>query len=218
MAKFIDRGRLTAEEIETLNTYEANGIEVYPAPIRITSKEQLKSLGITYDHCVTWRIGSEKILVHLSPAPKEVYDLLLGDLRKEHCDEYLKKRCKVPGKRDHLIVCPASNRCAECPHPAYRDKHQSDNLSYEQMVESGFEEVCTDHAVHEFMILDELDEAIKAIRKADPKYAMAIYLRKYIGLTREETANLMCIPVRTVDHYVDQAVLIGKQFRDKYEK
>lgn len=32
MAKFIDRGRLTAEEIETLNTYEANGIEVYPAP------------------------------------------------------------------------------------------------------------------------------------------------------------------------------------------
>lgn len=91
-------------------------------------------------------------------------------------------------------------------------------MGYEQMIASGFEEEISDHANHEFMIMDELDEAVKEIRKVDPKYAMAIYLRKYIGLSREETANQMCVSARTVDHYVAQAVKIGKRFRKRHEQ
>ena len=218
MAKYLDRNRLTETEIETLNTLEANGIEVYPAPIRITSKEQLKSLGITYEHCVTWRIGSEKVIVHPTPAPKEVYDILLGELRSEHCNEYLKKRCKVPGTKKPLIICPASNRCAECPYPEYRNQHQADNLSYEEMIEKGYEEVYSDHAVHEFMILDELDEALTAIKKVNPKYALAVYLRYYLDLSIKETADRMCISERMVTYYVSEAVKIGKKFRKQYEQ
>ena len=217
MTKYLVREHLTETEIETLTELENNGTEIYPAPIEITSTEQLKSLGITRDDCVTWRIGTDKVLVHLTPAPKAVAEFLLGDLRTEHSSEYQKKRCMIPGERKPLVFCPDRNKCSSCPHPEYREQHRANNFSYEQMLANGYDESYSDHAVREFMILDELDEALKAIRKKDPKYAMAIYLRRYIGLSREETAKQMCVTPRAVDYFEKKARLIGKQFREEYE-
>ena len=90
MAKEIKWERLTPTEAQTLAELNANGIEVYAAPIEIEKKAkdrqaQFESLGITQDDCKTWRIGSEKVIVHLTPAPKHIYDLMLNDLRAVCC-------------------------------------------------------------------------------------------------------------------------------------
>ena len=95
MAKKNEWGRLTPEEARTLAELNANGIEVYAAPIVIEKdiearKMQFESLGITQADCKTWRIGSEKVIVHLTPAPKHVYDFMLNELRAKHRDEYRK--------------------------------------------------------------------------------------------------------------------------------
>ena len=89
MAKKNEWGRLTPEEARTLAELNANGIEVYAAPIVIEKdieahKMQFESLGISHEDCKTWRIGNEDVIVHLTPAPKHIYDFLLTELRATH--------------------------------------------------------------------------------------------------------------------------------------
>ena len=141
MAKEIKWERLTPTEAQTLAELNAAGIEVYAAPIEIEKKAkdrqaQFESLEITQADCKTWRIGSEKIIVHLTPAPKHIYDLMLNDLRAKHRDEYRSRRCQFPGKRKGtLIMCPECNRCRECPFPNYRDQHKARVVSRDEMLE-----------------------------------------------------------------------------------
>ena len=88
MAKEIKWERLTPTEAQTLAELNAAGIEVYAAPIEIEKKAkdrqaQFESLEITQADCKTWRIGSEKIIVHLTPAPKHMADGILTGAGKE---------------------------------------------------------------------------------------------------------------------------------------
>ena len=83
-------------EAETLAALEKSGTEVYAAPIEIEHKEQLESLGISWSQCRTWRIGSEPVTVHLTPADKATYKFLVNELRSRHRDEYRAKRCMIP--------------------------------------------------------------------------------------------------------------------------
>ena len=87
MAKEIVWDSLTQEEARTLENLRKNGIEIYAAPIEIEHKEQLETLGITQQECRTWYIGSEKVIVHLTPADKGTYHFLLDELRTRHRKE-----------------------------------------------------------------------------------------------------------------------------------
>ena len=158
MAKEIEWDSLTQEEAQTLENLRKNGIEIYAAPIEIEHKEQLETLSITQQECRTWYIGNEKVIVHLTPADKGTYHFLLDELRTRHRKEYRSRRCQIPGKNKPLIMCPECNRCSECPYPEYRDKHKANSISWDGLIESGYEGEADNCMVEQLQAKLEYDE------------------------------------------------------------
>lgn len=213
MAKEIVWDCLTPEEAKTLADLEARGVEVFAAPIEIEHEGQLATLGITWAQCRTWRIGNEKVIVHLTPSDEGCYKSLLSDLRTRHRDDYRKRRCQIPGKLKPTILCPECNRCSECPFPEYRDKHLANNLSWETLIDSGYEEVRQDSDFHYLEVMSELDSVCKVINARNPKYLAAIVLKEYYELSVDEIAERLHDTKRNVYFYISEAKKIGKQFK-----
>lgn len=227
MATEIKWERLTPTETETLADLAKSGEEIYPAPIEISDdpelrKSQFESLGISWADCKTWYVGSKKVIVHLTPSDKTTYDLLLGELRDKHRDEYRKRRCLIPGVLKPLIPCPESNRCAECPFPECRDKHRANNLSWEQMIEKAYEgndaDTHEEPGYHQTEVRLELEAVCKVIGARNPLYAKAIIMKEYHGMSVDEIARELHTTKRRVYFYLDEARKIGKQYREEYYK
>ncbi len=70
------------DEIITIKRMIKAGEPIYLAPIKIEFDEQLETLQTTKEHCRTWRIGSEKILVKLTPTNEGLYDAMVNMLRR----------------------------------------------------------------------------------------------------------------------------------------
>ncbi len=220
MAKEFVWEDLTSEEAETLAELEESGKEVYPAPILIEHSEQLRMLGITWEQVRTWRIGNDAVKVHPTPASKEIYDLLLGDLRAQHRTDYRRRRCQIPGKLKPTISCPEHNSCAECPFPEYRDQHQPNTLSWELMVEDSDEEFAyQDSGVEQLDAKMDTAMALKAVLRAiaakNPLYAKAIILKEYYSLSVDEIAEVLHTTKRNVYFYLSKARKIGKKFKEE---
>lgn len=207
---------LTEEEARTLKKLIADGIDVHAAPIEIESKEQMKALGITSDQCKEWDIMTEKVTVHLSPANKATADMLLKDLRKKYRKEYRKDRCKIPGTLKALVRCPECNSCAECPYPEYRDKRQPDNISWEGMIDAGYEPA----QEHDDMKLAEIKALLEAvcaeISAENPKFTEAITLKHFYGYSVKEIAEIMEDTERNVYYYIGKAKEIGGRYKKKH--
>lgn len=216
MAKEITWERLTPTEAKTLAALKETGREICAAPIEIEFKEQLTSLGITWDDCKTWHIGSESITVHLTPADRNTYDFQLRELHRKHRDSYRQKRCKVPGKLKALIPCPECNSCANCPFPAYRDQHQPDNISWEGMIDSGYEEVSNTDEIRLVNIRVMLESVSAEISAVNPKFTEAITLKEFYGFSVPEIADMMEDSERNIYYYIAQAKEIGQKLKNKY--
>lgn len=204
---------LTPNEAETLATLEKSGKQVYIAPIEIEHSEQLASLGITWKEVRTWRIGSDVVKIHPTPSDKDTAKLLLNDLRTRHRNNFRANRCLVPGKRKNLIVCPEYNRCAECPYPEYRDRHKAQELSWDTLIECGYEEVRQEDEVAKLETRMELDAVLKVIDAKNPKYTKSIVLKEYYGLTVSEIAKMMNETERNIYFYLAEAKKIGAKFK-----
>ena len=213
MAKEIKWENLTQEEIETLTALEKSGKEVYAAPIEIEHAEQLETLGITWSQCRTWYIGCTKVKVHLTPADYDTYKMLLDALRAKHREEYRQKRCPIPGKLKPVILCPESNKCAECPFPEFRDKHKANNLSWDALVDDGYEEVHEEEGFHQAEIQSEIKAVCKALDKQNPKFSKAIVLKEYFGFSVPEIAKQLNETERNIYYYLSEAKKIGNQYQ-----
>ena len=213
MAKEVKWDSLTPTEAETLAALVNSGKEVFAAPIEIEHSEQLESLGITWAECRTWHIGSSQVAVHLTPADEATYKILLNDLRAKHREEYRRKRCQIPGKLKPLITCPECNRCAECPYPDYRDQHKANNLSWEGMIESGYEAAHSIDDIRQAEVRMELDAVCRELDKKNPKISRAIILKEYYGFSVPEIAEKLNETERGVYYLLAEAKRIGKQYR-----
>ena len=227
MANEIKWDRLTPTETETLVELVKNGAEVFAAPIEIADdpelrKTQFESLGIGWQDCKTWYIGSEKVIVHLTPSDKAAHDLLLGDLRARHREAFRRSRCQIPGKLKPTIPCPECNSCASCPYPQYRDQHKANNLSWEGLIESSYEKNCNedydgdpteDPRARQAEVRMELDTVCKAIDEKNPMFTKAIVLKEYYGFSVDEIAEKLGTTRRNVYYFIDEAKKIGRKFK-----
>ena len=204
---------LTLTEAETLAALVKSGKKVFAAPIEIEHSDQLESLGITWAECRTWHIGSSQVTVHLTPADEATYKMLLNDLRAKHREEYRRRRCQIPGKLKPLITCPECNRCAECPYPDYRDQHKANNLSWEGLIESGYEASHSIDDIRQAEIRMELDAVCRELDKKNPKISRAIILKEYYDFSVSEIASKLDEPERGVYYLLAEAKRIGKQYR-----
>ena len=212
MAKEIVWDSLTQEEAQTLENLRKNGIEIYAAPIEIGHKEQLETLSITQQECRTWYIGNEKVIVHLTPADKGTYHFLLDELRTRHRKEYRSRRCQIPGKNKPLIMCPECNRCSECPYPEYRDKHKANSISWDGLIESGYEGEADNCMVEQLQAKLEYDEIHTLMDSENPIIAQVFEMKERDGFSVSEIADRLHIKPRNVYYYLDRAKAIGKKY------
>lgn len=212
MAKEIVWDSLTQEEARTLENLRKNGIEIYAAPIEIEHKEQLETLSITQQECRTWYIGNEKVIVHLTPADKGTYHFLLDELRTRHRKEYRSRRCQIPGKNKPLIMCPECNRCSECPYPEYRDKHKANSISWDGLIESGYEGEADNCMVEQLQAKLEYDEIHTLMDSENPIIAQVFEMKERDGFSVSEIADRLHIKPRNVYYYLDRAKAIGKKY------
>ena len=212
MAKEIVWDSLTQEETQTLENLRKNGIEIYAAPIEIEHKEQLETLSITQQECRTWYIGNEKVIVHLTPADKGTYHFLLDELRTRHRKEYRSRRCQIPGKNKPLIMCPECNRCSECPYPEYRDKHKANSISWDGLIESGYEGEADNCMVEQLQAKLEYDEIHTLMDSENPIIAQVFEMKERDGFSVSEIADRLHIKPRNVYYYLDRAKAIGKKY------
>ncbi len=212
MAKEIIWDSLTQEEARTLENLKKNGIEIYAAPIEIEHKEQLETLGITQQECRTWYIGSEKVIVHLTPADKSTYHFLLDELRTRHRKEYRSRRCQIPGKNKPLIMCPECNRCSECPYPEYRDNHKANSISWDGLIESGYEGEADNRMVEQLQAKLEYEDIRSLMDSENPIIAQVFEMKERDGYSVSEIADKLHIKPRNVYYYLSRAKAIGKKY------
>ena len=215
---------LTPNEESILAELRKNGKKVYAAPIEIEENpesrvRQFASLGITWKQVRDYPLGTMKIKVHYVPADEATYRFLTNELGDKYREAFRKKRCLIPGTLKPLIRCPDENKCSACPHPECRDQQQANEISYDAMIESGFETngvdgiVYEDPAFHQIEVEDELKAVIKVIAAKNPKYAEAIYKKEYCGMKVAEIAIEMETTERHVRFFISEATKIGMQYK-----
>lgn len=212
MSKQIVWKGLTPTESRTLEELERAGVEIFEAPIEIESVDQLHAMGLTWEQCRTWYFGTKRVVVHLTPGDEQTYRFLRDELRAKHRNEYRERRCMIPGKLKPLIPCPEKNSCKNCPYPQHRD-NQLPDLCWDDYATT-FSEVAQPGP--EFQRMADratIADVIKAISAQNPKFAQAIVLKEYYGLSVAEIADRLHDTQRNVYFYLEQAKKIGKQYK-----
>ncbi len=212
MAKEFVWDSLTPIEAETLATLVNSGKKVYAAPIEIEHKGQLETLGIGWKHCRTWRIGSKPVIVHLTPADEDTYKFLVRDLRARHRDEYRASRCMIPGQRKPLIRCPDDNCCQECPYPEYRDKHQANQISYEQMIELGEDVGGSSRMIDQLESKMQYREIRQIMDKENALMTQVFEMKELGDMSAKEIAKELGITERQVYYLHSKALAIGQKY------
>ena len=212
MAKQIVWKDLTPSESRTLEQLKRAGKEIFEAPIEIESADQLHAMGLTWDQCRTWYFGTKRVTVHLTPSDEQTYRFLRDELRAKHRSEYRERRCMIPGKLKPLIPCPEKNSCKNCPYPQCRDSQLPD-LSWDEYIDAMSGVAQTDPGFEQFEKRLAIADAVKAIAAQNPKFAQAIVLKEYFGLSVAEIARKLNDTERNIYYYLDQAKKIGKQYK-----
>ncbi len=204
----VERDDLSWEEAETKSALEKSGKTVYYAPIEIVSRDQLDTLGITWNQCRTWRFGNKSVIVHLTPCDEETYSLLFHTLQSECRKEYRNIRCLVPGKQKPIIRCPETRKCSAC---LMAENRRANLLSFDELADGGTEEELCDPDALQPDIPLILESVLDAIGGKNPKYRDAILMKEYYGFSVAEIAEIMNDTERNVYFYISEAKKIGKK-------
>ena len=164
----------TVEETITIKTMMAAGEPIYLAPIRIEIKEQLENLHTPAAGCRKWHVGAEVVTVKLTPCNEAIYDAMVNILRSEHRDGVRKSRCVVRGKRGGTIRCDERNRCAQCPYGRKPEDKLYQEVSWDALVETGFDPGADDTTSGP-VLFDMSVDAAKAQMAAEDPRLLAIY-------------------------------------------
>lgn len=190
----------------------ANGEILYDAPIEIKDQADLDNYGITWDDCRTLNFhGSEKVTVYFYKTENRAFaEFQWSYLDTQHSRGYASVRCMIPGKRKAFIKCPDTVSCATCP---YKDKKQAPIISWDGLVETGYEPVGS--APVDEQVAAKLEyEGIKAMMDAeDTRIARAFEMRTLQGYTVREIAAVLKISEPRVYQLIARAKAIGKEYR-----
>ena len=190
----------------------AEGKQVYNAPIRIVDRKDLKNYGITWKDCESFYVGGiEAMNVYMY----ETEDPMLADcfwkeINVEHHRNCRGTRCIVPGKQKPLIVCPECNKCSNCPYGRKPEDRQPRVIDYEvpEDLMNNNDDFSTMNQAESEMIYDEL---IAAMRRKDPLIAEVFIRYHTYDYDAPEIAAELGIDKRKVYYLKQQA----EQIRDK---
>lgn len=118
----------------------------------------------------------------------------------------------IPGQRKPLILCPDNNRCQECPYPEYRDKHQANQISYEQMIELGEEIGDNSRMIDQLESKMQYREIRQIMDREDSLITQVFEMKAFEDIPVKEIAAKLGITERQVYYLHSKALAIGQKY------
>ncbi len=205
--------RITLEvEFKHHTSIGANGQILYDAPIEIKDQQDLDNFGITWDDCRTLNFhGSEKVTVYFYKTVNRAFaEHQWSYLDTQHSRGYASTRCIIPGKRKAFIKCPDTNSCATCK---YRDARQAPVISWDGLIETGWEPDATESVEHRILAKLEYQDIKTLMDAEDVRIAQAFEMKELYGMKVEEIAQKLNVSAPRVYQLISRAKAIGKQYR-----
>ena len=191
-----------------------NGEILYDCPIEIKDQADLYNFGITWNDCRTLSFhGSEKVTVFFMKVESRAFaEYQWSYLDTQHSRGYASVRCMIPGTRKAFIRCPDTVSCAKCP---YKDVKQPPVISWDGLIETGYEPVAGPSVEEQAMAKLEYQD-IKALMDAeDERIAQAFEMKELLGMKADEIAEKLDISAPRVYQLVARAKAIGQEYRAK---
>lgn len=190
----------------------AEGKQVYNAPIRIVDRNDLKNYGITWKDCESFYVGGiEAMNVYMYETDDPILaDCFWKEINVEHHRNCRGTRCLVPGTLKPLIMCPECNKCSNCPYGRKPEDRQPRVIDYEvpEDLMNNNDDFSTMNEAESEMIYEEL---IAAMRRKDPLIAEVFIRYHTYDYDAPEIAAELGIDKRKVYYLKQQA----EQIRDK---
>ena len=190
----------------------AEGKQVYNAPIRIVDRKDLKNYGITWKDCESFYVGGiEAMNVYMYETDDPVLaDCFWKEINVEHHRNCRGTRCLVPGTLKPLIVCPECNKCSNCPYGRKPEDRQPRVIDYEapEDLMNNNDDFSTMNEAESEMIYEEL---IATMRRKDPLIAEVFTRYHTYDYDAPEIAAELGIDKRKVYYLKQQA----EQIRDR---
>ena len=109
-------------------------------------------------------------------------------------------------------MCPECNRCAECPYPEYRDQHKASNISWDTLVESGYEGEANDRMLEQLQAKLAYEELRDLMNAENPIITRIFEMNECDNYSVEKIAEKLHITERNVYYYLSRAKAIGKKY------
>ena len=191
------------------------GETVYDAPIEIRGKADMENYGITIEDCRYLHFGaSQKILVYFFRTTNRAFAEAQWEyINNVHSRGYSSTRCMVPGQRKAFVRCKDTNRCSECPYGRTPETRQASLVSWDGLVESGYEPESFDSAEQQGMAKMEYAEIRARMDAEDPRIARAFEARELLGDPVTRIAADLGVSEPRVYQLLRRAKEIGREYR-----
>ncbi len=191
------------------------GETVYDAPIEIKGKADMDNYGITIEDCRYLHFGaSQKILVYFFRTTNRAFAEAQWEyINNVHSRGYSSTRCMVPGQRKAFVRCRDTNKCSECPYGRTPETRQASLVSWNGLVESGYEPESFDSAEQQVMAKMEYAEIRARMDAEDPRIARAFEARELLGDSVTRIATDLGVSEPRVYQLLRRAKEIGREYR-----
>ena len=189
-----------------------NGELLFDCPIEIRNQQDLDNYHITWNDCRTLNFhGSDKVTVYFFKTDnRALAEYQWSYLDTQHSRGYASVRCTIPGKRKAFIKCPDTVSCATCP---YKDKKQVAIISWDGLVETGYEPIGSAPVDAQSIAKAEYED-IKAMMDAeDTRIGKAFEMKELQGYSVREISAELKISQPRVYQLIARAKAIGMEYR-----
>ena len=189
-----------------------NGKLLFDCPIEIRNQQDLDNYHITWNDCRTLNFhGSDKVTVYFFKTDnRALAEYQWSYLDTQHSRGYASVRCMIPGKRKAFIKCPDTVSCATCP---YKDKKQVAIISWDGLVETGYEPIGSAPVDAQSIAKAEYED-IKAMMDAeDTRIGKAFEMKELQGYSVREISAELKISQPRVYQLIARAKAIGMEYR-----
>ena len=193
----------------------ANGELLFDAPVEIKDDADMKNYGITDKDCRFIHFGSsEKVRVYFyRTSNRQFAESQWEYINNQHSAGYFNSRCMVPGKRKAYVRCRDTNKCTNCPYGMTPEKRQAAVVSWDGLVETGWEPVPAESVEHQVLAKIEYEEIRARMDAEDKKIALAFEAKELLGDSVRKIAHDLGVSEPRVYQLIARAKAIGKEYR-----
>ena len=194
---------------------DESGESLYDAPIEIRDKEDMDHYGITKDECRYLHFGSsQKILVYFFKTTNRAFAEAQWEyINNTHSKGYYSTRCMVPGTRKEYIRCQDINKCSACPYGRTPETKQAAVVSWDGLIESGYEPTADVSLEQQAMAKMEYSEIRARMDAEDLRIATAFEARELMGDPVTKIAAELGVSEPRVYQLIKRAKEIGREYR-----